>query len=123
MPDIVHFEVPAEDMERAKKFWTELLGWSIEGSKEFSDYEMIRTRTVDGSEGIGGGIMKRQHPDQQMVNYFDVDDVEKYTARVTELGGKVVMAKSPVPGMGWFAICLDSENNAFGLWQSDKGAK
>jgi predicted enzyme related to lactoylglutathione lyase len=123
MPAIVHFEVPVEDMERAKKFWTELMGWSIEGSKEFPDYVTIRTKTVDGNEGIGGGMMKRQHPNQQIMNYFDVDSVDAYVEKVKGLGGRVVMEKSPVPGMGWFSVCLDTENNVFGVWQSDKSAK
>ena len=63
------------------------------------------------------------HPEQQIVNYFDVDSVDAYVEKVKDLGGRVVIEKTSVPGMGWFAVCLDTENNAFGLWETDKDAK
>jgi uncharacterized protein len=53
--------------------------------------------------------------------YFDVDDINAAAARVNELGGKAGEAL-PVPSMGWFAVCGDSEGNEFGLWQNDPNA-
>jgi hypothetical protein len=123
MPGICHFEVPAEDMERAKTFWRGLLGWELEDAKEFEGYTMIRTRMGDGSPGIGGGMVMRQHPEQQIMNYFDVKSVEEYVELAKSLGGKVIMEKTAVPGMGWFAVCMDTENNVFGLWEDDESAK
>jgi predicted enzyme related to lactoylglutathione lyase len=119
MPTIVHFEIPADDVERAKKFYTDLFGWKIEKTPEM-DYWMV---TTSGEKQVDGGMMKRQDPKQQITNYIDVASVDESAVKVGQLGGKVVVSKMPVPGFGWFAVCLDTENNAFALWQSDKSAK
>jgi predicted enzyme related to lactoylglutathione lyase len=62
-------------------------------------------------------------PEQGIINYIDVPSVDEYIKKVEKLGGKVIMGKSPVPGMGYFAICLDTENNGFGIWEDDRNAK
>jgi len=119
MPTIVHFEIPADDPERAKKFYTDLFGWKIEKTPEM-DYWMI---TTSGEKAVDGGMMKRQEPKQPITNYIDVPSIDEYAAKVEKLGGKVVVPKAAVPNYGYFAVCLDTENNAFALWQSDKSAK
>ena len=116
MTSIVHFEIPADDLKQAKEFYTGLFGWKIE-SFPGMDYMMIDTF------GPGGGMMKRMHPDQQITDYFGVPSVEEYGAKVEKLGGKILVPKMAVPGMGYFVICLDTENNVFGLWEMDMGAK
>jgi hypothetical protein len=73
---------------------------------------------------IGGGMMKRQSPQQQgITNYFDVKSVQEYSVKVEKLGGKVTSPKMPVPGMGYFAVCTDTENNGFGIFELDQTAK
>lgn len=119
MATIVHFEIPADDIERAKKFYTELFGWEIKEDPEI-EYYLI---TTSGEKAVDGGMMKREHPQQQITNYIDVCCVDEYSTKVEKLGGKVVAPKMAVPGMGYFAICLDTENNAFGIWESNKEAK
>ncbi len=121
MPTIVHFEVPADDPQRAKSFYTDLFGWKIEGIPGL-DYMLIDT-SEENLPGIGGGIMRRQGPSQRIINYIDVDSVEEYSARVMSLGGKVLIPKRAVPGVGYFAICLDTESNPFGILEIDEGAK
>lgn len=117
---IVHFEIPVDDVKRAKMFYTELLGWQISGMPGYEDYWNVQL----GEEGqdLAGGMMKRQVPDQGPINYVQVESVEEYAARAQQLGGTVVVPKSPVPGMGWFACCLDTEGNTFGLWENDPSA-
>jgi hypothetical protein len=78
---------------------------------------------TSGEKAVGGGIMKRQHPGQQMTNYIDVPSVDEFTPKIERLGGKVLVPKSPVPGMGYFAICANTEGNVFGIWKGDMGAK
>ena len=117
MSTIVHFEVPADDMKRAKDFYTGLFGWKFEETP--MDYWLIST----GEDSVGGGMMKRQHPQQQITNYIDVPSVDEYAGKVSELGGKVVVPKTPVPGMGYFVMCLDTENNTFALWEDDENAQ
>jgi len=119
MPTIVHFEIPAENVERAKNFYSKLFGWEI---KEIPgmDYWVI---TTSGEKPVGGGIMKRQNPQQAIVNYIDVPSVDKYIADIEKFGGKIVQPKTAIPEMGYFAVCLDTEKNAFGIWEYDKEAK
>ena len=66
---------------------------------------------------------KRGSPDQRIMNYFGVPDIEEYASRVTRLGGSMIMPKTLVPGYGYLAICTDTEGNAFGLWQENPGAQ
>ena len=119
MSTVVHFEIPADDLGRAKNFYSTLFGWEINQVPEM-EYWMI---TTSGEKAIGGGMMNRQDPHQQITNYIDVSSVDEYAAKIEKLGGKIVVPKMAVPGMGYYAVCLDTENNAFGLWEDDKNAK
>ena len=123
MPTIMHFEVPAEDIERAKQFYEQLFDWKITRIPGYEDYLGIATTDESGAEGLGGGLMRRQNPQHTTMNYIGVASVNEYMQKVEKLGGKVVMGKHPVPGMGYFAVCLDTENNAFGIWETDPEAK
>lgn len=116
MPSIVHFEIPVDDPKRAKDFYTGLFGWKIQEMPGM-DYMMIDTF------GPGGGMMKRMHPDQQITDYIGVPSVDEYSAKVLNLGGKILVPKMAVPGMGYFVICMDTENNTFGIWEMDMRAK
>jgi uncharacterized protein len=132
MPTIVHFEIPADDIERSKKFYTDLFRWKIEklpgmdnssSSSPAMEYWMITTTDEKGNKALGGGMMKRQMPQQPNINYIDVKSVDEYSSKVEKLGGKVVVSKKAVPGMGYLAVCLDTENNAFAIWESSESAK
>ena len=89
------------------------------------DYWIISTSTQrkDSSEKssqLEGGLIKRQHPQQPNLNYISVTSIEEYSNKVKELGGKVVLPKTEITGYGFFAVCIDTENNAFALWESKK---
>ena len=115
----VHFEIPADDVERAINFYRELFDWQIEAAGGFEGYWLIQTGDEDD---LAGGLMKRQSPDQGPINYVQVESVADYAAKIEELGGKIIVPKSPVPGMGWFAHFADTEGNIFALWENDKSA-
>jgi uncharacterized protein len=123
---VCHFEIPADDVERAQKFYGELFGWKIE---KFSgptpmEYWSITTSAEPGGMGaLGGGMMQRLAPQQQITMYIEVPSVDEYVDRVKKLGGRVCFPKTAVPGMGYFAVCLDLENNGFGLWELNAEAK
>jgi predicted enzyme related to lactoylglutathione lyase len=126
MPTIVHFEVPADDVERSRKFYSDLFGWKMEkwpGMESGMDYWIINTTDNEGSKAVGGGMMKRQNPQQGITNFIDVTSVDEYSAKVQSLGGKIVAPKQAVPTMGYFAVCLDTENNTFGIWETNPNAK
>lgn len=122
MATIVHFDVPAEDPERAKKFYASLFDFKYQLVPEFQ-YNLITTTNLDGTPGVGGGLGKRMAPSQHMMNYFGVKSIDASMKQVEKLGGKLVSPKMPVPGMGWLVNCMDTEGNAFGLWEENKGAK
>ncbi|MDP8940917.1 MAG: VOC family protein [Thermoproteota archaeon] len=87
------------------------------------EYWTITTTDEKGDKALGGGMMKRMHPEHQVTNYIDVKSVDEYSSKVQKLGGKVVVPKMAVPKMGYLAICLDTENNTFGIWETDESAK
>jgi predicted enzyme related to lactoylglutathione lyase len=89
MSNIVHFEIPADDIQRAKTFYSKLFGWKIEGMQvQGMDYMMIDSYGVPG-----GGMLKRMHPDHQITDYFGVPSVDEYAAKVEKLGGKIAAIK------------------------------
>jgi len=83
---IVHFEIPADDVERAKKFYQEALGWKISDPWNMM-YWLVETKEK-GAEGINGGLMKRMHPAQPFMNYIAVDSIDEALKKVEEAGGK-----------------------------------
>jgi uncharacterized protein len=131
MPTIMHFEIPSDDVERSKKFYNELFGWNIEkwtgsmpATAEGMEYWIISTVDDKGNKALGGGMGKRQSPQQQgITNFFDVKSIQEYSSKVEQLGGKIISPKMPVPGMGYMAMCTDTENNGFGIFEVDSTAK
>jgi predicted enzyme related to lactoylglutathione lyase len=118
---IVWFEIPADNPERAKKFYGALFGWKIEKFPGMADYWHIDTG--GGDDTPDGGLMARKSPEQPITNYVAVASVEESAAKVQKLGGKICMSKTAVPQMGYFVVCQDTENNTFALWEMDEGAK
>jgi uncharacterized protein len=114
--EIVHFEIPADDTARAREFWGSLFGWQFEAYPGPSEYHMVRI-----SDTTGAAITNMEPGKRGARIYFDVDEINAGAARVKELGGEADEAR-PVPSMGWFAICKDTEGNEFGLWQNDPSA-
>ena len=121
MASIVWFEIPADNVERAKKFYGGLFGWKISQMPGPTDYWHLDTGGSD--DAPDGGVMKRQPGQLGITNYIGVPSVDEFAVKVEKLGGKIITAKTAVPQMGYFAICQDTENNVFGLWQMDKNAK
>jgi len=119
---IVWFEIPADDLSRAKKFYNGLFGWKINAFPKMNDYWHIDTGGADASPD--GGLMKRMCPEHQgITSYVSVESVDKFAARVEKLGGKICKPKTAVPEMGYFAICVDTENNVFAIWERNAKAR
>lgn len=119
--NIVWFEIPADDPKRAKQFYGKLFGWKIHPFPGMKDFWHIDTG--GGDDTPDGGLMARKHPGQVPTNYVNVESVDKSLAKIVKLGGKICMPKTAVPQMGYFAICQDTENNKFGVWEKDRSAK
>jgi predicted enzyme related to lactoylglutathione lyase len=118
---IAWFEIPADNIDRARKFYGALFGWKIEQFPGMPDYWHIDTGGRD--ETPDGGLMKREQPGQPITNYVAVSSVEEAAKKVEKLGGKICKPKTAVPEMGYFAICTDTENNTFALWERNQNAR
>lgn len=125
---IVHFEIPAEDVARAKKFYEKTFGWQIEKFQMPGDeYWIVRTTEVDKKMmptkpgAINGGMMKRKNPQQPFMNYISVQSIDEMCKTIKANGGMVVMPKQEIgQGMGWIAAFKDTEGNIMGLHQMGK---
>ncbi len=122
MDKVVHFEVPAEDMERAKEFYTKVFGWKIDRVPNM-DYHMVSTVETDEkgmpktSGAINGGMMMKHDDTPSPVIVIKVADIEESLKKVKASGGKVVMETQRVGDMGLYARFLDPEGNIMGVWQ------
>jgi uncharacterized protein len=122
MPRVVHFEINSDDPERAVKFYQKVFGWKIEKWNGPVDYWLVNTGPKD-QPGINGGITKRMNPQASTYNTVDVPSVDEFTKRIVESGGKVVVPRMAVPGVGYMAYCADTEGNVFGIMQEDPEAR
>ena len=121
MPRVIHFELGADEPERAITFYQNVFNWTFEKWQGPMDYWLITTGPED-QPGIDGGLGLRQRPDERTTNTIDVDSVDDTVDRIVASGGRVVMPKHAIPGVGYLAYCADTEGNVFGLMASDPGA-
>ena len=109
---VVHVEFPAQDTDRAERFWEAVGGWSIEDSgMPGSDYRMFQ-------DGDQGGAVYPMMGESGPIVYYGSDDIDADLAKVREHGGEAE-DKQPIPHVGWFARCKDTEGNSFSLFQGD----
>lgn len=120
MPRPVHFEIAADQPERAARFYTELFGWKVKKWEGPVAYWLAGTGE---GPGIDGAIMPRGDALGPTVNTIDVPDLDAYMDRVRKGGGTTVTPRTAIPGVGWFCYCRDSEGNPFGIMQADPNAK
>ena len=117
---VIWFEIPADNVQRAKNFYGKLFGWKINKFSGMSDYWHIDTGGSDDSPD--GGMMPRVGP-KGIVNYISAPSLDKAAAQVKKLGGEICKPRTAVPQMGYFVICQDTEENMFALWEMDREAK
>lgn len=126
MPRPVHFEIHADDTERASEFYGTTLGWQFQKWEGPHEYWMIVTGS-DDAPGINGGLVKRMAPlnGDSVTAYVctvDVPSLDEYIVKVLANGGGIALPKMAVPGVGWLAYCKDTEGNVFGMLQGDPTA-
>jgi predicted enzyme related to lactoylglutathione lyase len=122
MPRPVHFDISAENPERAVKFYGDVFGWTFQKWDGPMDYWLVTTG-ANGELGIDGGLSRRNENSNGTVNTVAVPSADEYLERVTQAGGKVIMPKNAIPGVGWFAMCADTEGNSFGIMEGDPQAQ
>lgn len=120
MARITHFDISADDADRAIKFHEAVFGWKFEKwDSPAMNYWMI---TTGEGPGINGGMGLKAEARMPNMNTLEVESVDATLEEVKSNGGKVVSAKAPIPGVGWFAVIEDTEGNIFGLMEEDEKA-
>ena len=122
MPRITHFDIPSDNPERAQKFYQNTFGWKFDKWDGPMEYWMIRTGD-DSKPGINGGMARRMPGQIGMTNTIEVPSLDEYTNKIQSNGGQVLIPKMPIPGVGYYATCMDTEGNIFGMIQMDQNAK
>ena len=112
---VVHWEFWSKDPEKVSEFYREVFDWNIRFIPEMN-YRLVET---GGEGGIGGGIMTPQEGPWpgNMAFYIDVDDLDVYARKITEAGGKVVVDRIDVPGVGQLSLFEDPDGRVLGLWK------
>lgn len=135
MNRIIHFEIQADDPERLAPFYRNVFGWEINewvlpgfDIKDEDRYWMVITG-AEGEPGINGGLVFRHGPIAPgglSANAFfctiGVADLDMSVKKVTDAGGKIVVPRMAIRGVGWWVSCLDPEGNQFGMMQEDQDA-
>jgi uncharacterized protein len=121
MGRLSHFEITADDPERAAAFYRKAFGW------EFNDWGgpfkyLLATTGPKDQIGIDGAIMARQQTNQPVINTISVDTWEAGAQAVKDAGGTVLSEKDAIPGQGYFAYCRDTEGNVFGIFEANAAA-
>jgi uncharacterized protein len=111
---LVHFELPAQDTDRAQKFYEEVFGWRFRTASGPIDYRMTEAEVQPV-----GAIYPSQKGERGPIVYFDTDDIDATAAQIRERGGQAD-EKAPIPGIGWFARAQDPEGNPISLFQTDE---
>lgn len=116
MGRVVHFEITADDVKRACKFY-EVFGWKItDAGVPGTEYWLAVTG--EGEVGIDGAIMPREYSPQPVRNTIDVANIDEMIEKVKQAGGKIVEDKQDIPGVGVYINALDTEGNQFGMLEA-----
>jgi uncharacterized protein len=122
MNRVTHFEIPAVDVRRASEFYREVFGWKFTSYGGPEEYMLVDTGP-NSEPGINGGLMKKKHPGQPVVNTIEVLDINASVKMIEHSGGVIVVEKMAIPGVGWLAYFKDTEQNIFGVFQANVEAK
>lgn len=126
MNKVVHFEIPVDDLGRAKKFYS-IFDWELQDIPGDMKYTTVTTVPVDEKYmpkevgGINGGMFKRKKdgPTGPVVT-INVDSIVEFAKKIKASGGKMTMGKTEIPQMGFYAYFTDTEGNVVGLWENLK---
>ncbi len=131
MNRVVHFEIQAEDPERAAKFYTDVFGWTIQKWAGMEDYWGVMTADRNSTElGINGGLLRRPAktpPHEFGTNAYvctvQVENFDEIAKKIEGAGGIIAMPKFALVGIAWQGYFVDTEGNTFGVHQPDISAK
>ncbi len=122
MPKVNHFDIPANNPEKAMEFYKKVFGWRFQKWEGPIDYWFSDSGNPN-EEGINGAIGKKNDPNEGIVNTIGVDNLDKFIQKIIDSGGKITNPKHAIQGVGWLAYFEDLDGNTFGLMQDDPNAK
>jgi predicted enzyme related to lactoylglutathione lyase len=117
MPRPIHFEIPADDPERAVKFYEQVFGWKFKKWDGPQEYWLVTTG--ESPHGINGGLMRRTPPFSGTINIVDVSSADEAIEKIEGHGGKTIVPKMSIPGVGIVAYFQDTEGTMFGIIQPE----
>jgi hypothetical protein len=125
MDPVIHFEMPAEDTERVRKFYESAFGWQTTSlGPEAGDFVLAftietdeETRMPQKRGAINGGFYKRTEPNQNVKLTILVDEIREAMKNVEAAGGEVLGEPFELPGVGLFVSFVDTEGNVATLNQ------
>lgn len=120
MSRVVHFEISADEPERAMEFYRSAFGWCFHRWEGTEHYWLVMTGHSP-EPGIDGGLFLRQGQIGH-INTISVDSLDQAISRIESAGGRIVVDKRAIPGIGWLAYCKDTEDSVFGIIQNDPTA-
>jgi predicted enzyme related to lactoylglutathione lyase len=116
MAGIIHFEINADNPERACEFYSKAFGWKIENLAGGPNCWLVAT----GAEAELG--IRYRMGNWTTVNTIGVSSVDEAIRDIERAGGKMVQPKMHIPGIGYLAYCQDTEGNIFGIVENDPSA-
>jgi predicted enzyme related to lactoylglutathione lyase len=120
---LCHFEIPANNYETVKKFYGGVFGWTFEKDEGSPEGWLINFGSEDQPRPITGGVVPKSASTQPIGCHFLVSSIDESSIKIQELGGAVFVPKTAVPGKGFYACCLDPENNYFLIWEDNEKAR
>jgi uncharacterized protein len=128
MDKVVHFEIPVDDVSRAKEFYGSIFDWDLNDADMGGGGLDTTLGTVEVDQqmmpkepgAINGGMMKRSSDTPAPVITIQVDAIDDSLKKVEAGGGSVIQPRTPIPNMGAFAYFKDSEGNVMGLWETSR---
>ncbi len=125
MDQVVHFEIPFDDLARAKEFYGSVFGWGLQTMGDMMDYTLAITTPVDEKTqrptepgAINGGLMQRNDRTPAPIITVNVGSIDDTLKQIEAGGGDTVQPRTEIPGMGAFAYFTDPEGNVLGLWET-----
>jgi len=132
MDPLVHFEIPVDDLEKARTFYGSIFGWNLQDwpMPDGSTYIGVHTTPIDEQTriplkpgAINGGIMKRNAVARNPIFAVHVASIDDYIVKIQAAGGTVAMPKTDMSGAGFYAYVTDPEGNVLGLWEDPPKAQ
>ena len=123
---VAHFAINADDVERARRFYEQVFGWSFEAWGP-PDFYRISTGSTEAHPGVGGALQARRAlaEGQRTVGFectVAVDDVDAVRRSVLDGGGRVLMEPTTIVGVGELVFVEDTEGNVVGAMRYDESA-